>query len=95
MKGDIAGHSGETSNTPRTFPSSYASDTPKFFSDASLSLDDHSKGFLKKVDEMIKEADEQTTIWKGKLTEMKRQAEHLVSQRTKLAAELSDFTKQN
>lgn len=76
-------------------PLSYTTDAAKFFNDSSLSLDDHSKSFVQRVDEMIKEIDEQGTIWKGKLMEMKKQAEHLVSQRTKLGAELSEFTKSN
>lgn len=95
LRGDIGVYSGETSSIPTTLPSSYASDPLKFFADSSLSLDDHTKAFQKKIDEMMKEVEEQTTIWKGKLTEMKKQADHLVSQRAKLAAELSEYGKQN
>lgn len=95
LKGDVAPYSGETSRTPTLLPPSYTTDTAKFFSDSCLSLDDHSKSLVDKIDKMIKEADEQSTIWKGKLTEMKKQAEHIVSQRTKLSAQLSEFAKQN
>ncbi|KAK1399862.1 hypothetical protein POM88_009725 [Heracleum sosnowskyi] len=55
------------------------------------SLDGHSKAFVDKVDEMIKEVDEHSAIWKGKLTEMKKQAEHIMAQRRNLASQLLDF----
>lgn len=84
---------GETSTQQPALPTSYASDTRKFFDDSSASLNSHSKHFIEKVDEMMKEVDEHAAIWKGKLTEMKKQAEHIGSQRTKVAAQLSEFAK--
>lgn len=95
LKGDISGDSVETFNPPQTMAAAYTSDTPKFFDDTCLSLDAHTKGFLQQVNEMMKEVDEHGTIWKGRLTEMKKHAEHMISQRTKLAGKLSDFVKEN
>lgn len=93
IKGEIVMHVGETSTQRSVLPSSYSTDTRKFIDDTSASLDSHCKSFVAKVDEMIKEIEEQSGIWKGKLTEMKKQAEHIVSQRRRLVAELLDFKK--
>ncbi|KAK1400682.1 hypothetical protein POM88_000287 [Heracleum sosnowskyi] len=81
-------HVGQTSRQRVDLPSSYSSDTSKFIDDTSSSLDGHSKAFVDKVDEMIKEVDEHSAIWKGKLTEMKKQAEHIMAQRRNLASQL-------
>lgn len=93
LSGDVTPQSGETSAPPVQLPTSYASDTRKFFDDCSASINSHNKRFVEKVDEMMKEVDEHAAIWKGKLTEMKKQAEHIVRQRTKLDGELSNFAK--
>lgn len=93
LKGDPTYHSGSTSAQQMDLPASYASDTRKFLDDSSSSLDNHSNSFVEKVDEMMKEIDEQTAIWKGKLTEMKKQAEHIASQRRKVAGQLQEFSK--
>ncbi|KAK1400953.1 hypothetical protein POM88_000558 [Heracleum sosnowskyi] len=91
LKGEDVMHVGQTSRQRVDLPSSYSSDTSKFIDDTSSSLDGHSKAFVDKVDEMIKEVDEHSAIWKGKLTEMKKQAEHIMAQRRNLASQLFDF----
>ncbi|KAK1364515.1 hypothetical protein POM88_040076 [Heracleum sosnowskyi] len=91
LKGEDVMPVGQTSRQRVDLPSSYSSDTSKFIDDTSASLDGHSKAFVDKVDEMIKEVDEHSAIWKGKLTEMKKQTEHIMAQRRNLASQLFDF----
>lgn len=93
LKGDTRAQSGESSSQQLQLPESYASDTRKFFDDSSSSLNGHTKRFVEKVDQMMKEVDDHGAIWKGKLTEMKKQAEHIASQKTKVVAQLSEFAK--
>ncbi|KAK1377015.1 hypothetical protein POM88_033208 [Heracleum sosnowskyi] len=89
--GEEVMHVGQTSRQRVDLPASYASDTSKFLDDTAASLDGHSKDFVDKVEGMIKEIDEQSAIWKGKVTEMKKQAEHITDQRRTLAGQLLDF----
>ncbi|KAK1370405.1 hypothetical protein POM88_036497 [Heracleum sosnowskyi] len=91
LKGEEVMHVGQTSRQRVDLPASYASDTSKFLDDTAASLDGHSKAFVDKVEGMIKEIDEQSAIWKGKVTEMKKQAEHITDQRRTLAGQLFDF----
>ncbi|KAK1385266.1 hypothetical protein POM88_023001 [Heracleum sosnowskyi] len=95
IKGDHVMYVGETSRQMIDFPTSYTTDTRKFIDDTLSSLDSHTKGFVEKMDEMIKEIEERSSIWKGKVTEMKKQSEHIVSQRRSLAVELLDFKKKH
>lgn len=82
---------GETSKKKIDLPLSYVENERKFVEDSSTSLDNHTKEFRGKMQEMTAEFSKLTDSWTSKLNDLKMQAERMVEHRNNLRTYLHVF----